>query len=488
VSDDFKVDLLEVGLAVRNTLEKALLNAFRSPSDIQVLARQAEIDVADLQGGNNRILMTSLLEVAASHGRGRQLIRAARRLRPDNAALDAALKPVLPRHFSGEQLQELDSLLGEAHVPWQALHDQALSSIPENAVTPLSKLDGIEGEAERRTSLLELLSEYGERKSEDRAHPLLEFAARLLLHRKAHGVEDKLKSWVNRIARLRGIEVSHFWTKLQQELGAPFLLVKISEVSAGRFQLQVYLGHQGGPPPIQVAVDDGHHTMQDVEGLLRSYWDDSSSRIPKLGENLTIEFMLPLGHLLEPVDQWLSSFGDPLGARYTVVVRPLERIYVQSRNDPKALLKALAPWKSKWRELSAGSSSPVWVRDPREPETDSHRAKLIRREIGCVAVTPTAPELSGPSLRSFLQSWVEKGMPAAVWIRRAACQRQDVETFLDEMLRPLSALPAKVREQRLAGLELGSPEHFGRHLSLLWDDPGRVPEDAIPTDDFIPAF
>ncbi|WNG56513.1 hypothetical protein F0U59_18440 [Archangium gephyra] len=488
MSDDFKVDLLEVGLEVRNTLEKALLQAFPSEFELQTLARQAGISVADLRGGNTRILMTSLLEVAASHGRGRQLSRAARRLRPDNAALDAALKPVLPRHFSGEQLQELGSLLGEAHVPWQALHDQTLSSIPENAVASLSMLDGIADEAERRTALLELLSEYGARKSEERAHPLLELAARLLLHRKAHGVEDKLKGWVGRMVRLHRLDVGHFWTKLQQELGAPFLLVKIPEVSAGRFQLQVYLGHHSGPPPIQVFVDDGHHPMQEIEGLLRSCWEDSRSRIPSLGENLTIEFLLPLGHLLEPVDQWLSAYGEPLGARYTVVIRPLERIYVQSRNDPKALLKALTPWKSKWRAMSAGSSRHVWVHDPKEPETDAHRAQLIPHESGCVAVTPTAPALPGSSLRSFLQSWVEKGMPAAVWIRRGTCSRQDVETFLNGMLQPLSALPTKVREQRLAGLALGNPEHFGRHLSLLWDDPGRVPEDAIPTDDFIPAF
>jgi hypothetical protein len=81
-------------------------------------------------------------------------------------------------------------------------------------------------------------------------------------------------------------------------------------------------------------------------------------------------------------------------------------------------------------------------------------------------------------------------MPAAVWLRREACSRQDVETFLDGMLRPLPELPTKVRDQRLAGFASGKPDHFGRHLSLLWDDPRRVPADALEPelDDFTTPF
>ncbi len=183
---------------------------------------------------------------------------------------------------------------------------------------------------------------------------------------------------------------------------------------------------------------------------------------------LTVEFILPRRLLSEPVDLWQLGDRSRVGVRYPVVVRSLDRL----RNE-----WALVEWRRRWRLLQQIGDRPApgaiwWLREPDQLPTALYRARLAAlEEVVCVVC-----ERPGPEDSSVVTAALTNGVPVILWPREPV----DADTFaatvrgaLDhEGLRTLPDLAHRLR--RAAEIPNGSAR-VGRGLTLLWDDPDRLP-------------
>ncbi|MFR9775140.1 trypsin-like peptidase domain-containing protein [Micromonospora sp. MS34] len=200
------------------------------------------------------------------------------------------------------------------------------------------------------------------------------------------------------------------------------------------------------------------------------------ARLPLSCETIGVEFVLPRGLLGWEVDTWAGGLDVPLGWQGPVVVRDLEwfdspapheieKRARRLRDDPGTLDTMM-----RWLECSTPTLEPqkfqawLWVNPP-----------------------PVALGLAGPwAADQHIHRAVASGVPALLW-RRAACDVHIEATtacagtrFRAEMVERLRGLrgddlPTQIRDLRAeAGLS-DDPEHCGRDVTLLWDEPRRRP-------------
>jgi hypothetical protein len=83
---------------------------------------------------------------------------------------------------------------------------------------------------------------------------------------------------------------------------------------------------------------------------------------------------------------------------------------------------------------------------------------------------------AGRSYDDLIQKVLDEGMPLALWLRRRTVSLGDAHSEIEKYLirkdTPLEQLPNVVQEYRSAQTGQG---YLGEHLTLLWDDPDRLP-------------
>jgi hypothetical protein len=97
----------------------------------------------------------------------------------------------------------------------------------------------------------------------------------------------------------------------------------------------------------------------------------------------------------------------------------------------------------------------------------------------CIIIYASRPQ------NSMLKKIAVSGIPVALW-PRARCLGPDHDLCdrrrLTDDLRPqiektsFDDLPGRVRKLRLEALTKKPEPHCGRRLTLLWDDPDRIPD------------
>lgn len=75
-----------------------------------------------------------------------------------------------------------------------------------------------------------------------------------------------------------------------------------------------------------------------------------------------------------------------------------------------------------------------------------------------------------------LNALLYSGVPVVAWSRAGPGPAAAALSALFDQA-PLGSLPDRVRRARL---EAADDDHPGRHLTLLWDDPDRLPPDLDP--------
>jgi vWA-MoxR associated protein C-terminal domain/vWA-MoxR associated protein middle region 0 len=234
------------------------------------------------------------------------------------------------------------------------------------------------------------------------------------------------------------------------------------------------------------AVDELQSSAEEILTGLGSF-------VPNVaGEALTFEFLFPWSLLNERVDAWRlgrsETPGQRLGLRGCVVVRSLDR----ARADGWTI----QAWRSRWERLGAGeSASPVWLHQESalpayfegKPEHiiinehDAHSLTdlfTIVKDAVCLMLSYPY-ETSGTSRCDGLRAALGAGLPAAVW-----CHSDDstnLKSDLDELhgQGQLRHLPQRVYRARREAVMAGAG-HYGHGLTLLWDDPYRIPELTHP--------
>jgi vWA-MoxR associated protein C-terminal domain/vWA-MoxR associated protein middle region (VMAP-M) 8/Trypsin-like peptidase domain len=246
------------------------------------------------------------------------------------------------------------------------------------------------------------------------------------------------------------------------------IIVRLEPRTKGGYFLSFSTLANGVPGPSTQAVPVARDEVQaQVELML----PEMMERL--VGTDPIIEFVLPQALLGEPVDEWHFDRANDIPLRYyPVVVRDVARMGPGS-----------AVIRDQWMRRSRGLRA-----DPRPaPGTIGCRwgtpgqvyERLMSRPEMCVLVCSSRP--NERSLAKVLSS----GLPVALWPRarcaatdHAHCERQMV---LDKLVPRLAAssfdeLPHLARDLRLEARGAKTTPHYGRRLTLMWDDPDRMPD------------
>ncbi|MEC4815122.1 MAG: hypothetical protein SAK29_17875, partial [Scytonema sp. PMC 1069.18] len=190
--------------------------------------------------------------------------------------------------------------------------------------------------------------------------------------------------------------------------------------------------------------------------------------------NLTIEIFLPLELLNYAVDCWEleddldMGFPSVIGHDYKVVVRSCERLtetYERYRGF----------WTQKWQTLnrfahSSASSASAFM------SIDDETVKDLFPRLKCSEIfglrARRAPEKIGKG--SIFAAILATAIPVALWLRQNLpdldCQAE-IEQILDGCI---LKLPESIKKTRCQ-VTSNTDAHIGHHLSLLWEDPYRLP-------------
>ncbi|TDC60385.1 serine protease [Actinomadura sp. GC306] len=195
------------------------------------------------------------------------------------------------------------------------------------------------------------------------------------------------------------------------------------------------------------------------------------------GRDWMIEFAVPESWLGKPFEQWHVDPGRKILMRqYPVVVRDVERLRPDSIRRDQA--------HHRWRLLTERGRS-----DPRPIACDTPRTgkafqNMLEAHVDfCVLVYGSRP------VKNWLTAALNNGIPVMLWTRTpcAAPSHEDCRghRVLDELTAAVGGkhpdeLPQvafALRKQALIAPE-GEP-HCGRDLTLLWDDPSRLPDPPL---------
>jgi hypothetical protein len=306
-------------------------------------------------------------------------------------------------------------------------------------------------------------------------YPLFEFAEKIAAALPAGTAVQGIRRWVDEVAAAQPFSFTREQIRLLrervQQRERPYLSVEVdkSKDEWGKYRVNIWLWsdrlHCEPRSVREGAVSaDGVLSilLEEIEQLRKERPDDLS--------HIFVEFFLPRKLLRLNVDQWKVAFGlgeeRILGELCPVVIRSLER---------KNARELHRNWWEKWGELQAlpypPTSAPYVVAFP---ETDVETlSQLVECDgIVCVAldyVLPECQEILDPLYRCF-----NRGLPVAIWLRQecdTAVAEQEIRRVLDHNV--LRDLPFLIRERRKRG-----NADIWKCVSLLWDDPQRIPGDS----------
>ena len=204
--------------------------------------------------------------------------------------------------------------------------------------------------------------------------------------------------------------------------------------------------------------------LDEIPALL----DDFLNQVDEFHE-LTIECFLPVDLLSHAVDTWeIQGLGipQPIGHEHKVMVRSVERL-------SPAYNRYRGTWRKKWEMLQQNRSSieSFISGDGCDPKTLLTQLKA-ETAIGLqLAQLPEKTQLKG-----IFAALLQSGIPTGLWARRDLTQcnsRSELDRILECCV---MELPDQIAQARLAACDCDPDAHIGHHLSLLWEDPDRLPK------------
>lgn len=184
---------------------------------------------------------------------------------------------------------------------------------------------------------------------------------------------------------------------------------------------------------------------------------------------LSLEFVLPLPLLNEPVEWWSKNSGiassAPLAVHHPIVLRSLER--AQGAFPRRT-------WRSRWQRLNDANSAGhmhVCARD-----SDLRQLEAVLSEDLCVGAILSAPPTAVPDQE--IMAAFRVGIPIILW-NRSGGVRGDVSELASDLCQDILRIPERLTELRKQSERLPAQErdaHPVRGISLLWDDADHAPD------------
>ena len=321
-------------------------------------------------------------------------------------------------------------------------------------------------------------------------HPLLIFVEELISYSNVHYPEIgiNLTTWLEKTLlflelpnsiRTRIQKRGKIFPKAKQN-NIPHLLVSIfpkgnpgSEGGTYRFQSVFWLG----PDDTEyIYKEDADSNLEQIKQMIDDSLTAVSYKIPNRMAEVIVEFFLPINLLSVGVDQWPidHEFLGPvkLGTRYMVVVRSLERA-----KSPRLRGK----WPKQWVkfdescEVLGKKCLKITGRRPRQAR-ELFQELDVSSDVTCLGLcfSPADTELK------ILEEIISAGVPIALWPRSkySGESSNEITGLLTKMMGPdqLKDLRQIVHQKRKTAGNLDDSA-IGNNLSLLWDDPTRIPRD-----------
>ena len=280
--------------------------------------------------------------------------------------------------------------------------------------------------------------------------PLVEFVLRLA-QGQARPLRSELYAWAEEFCRLRAIPVpplaqlrtapDHARAKAHALDFAAYLTFQLEEdgLSSDRFLLTGWLEIAGKPRVVLYSTDESL-SLDEIRTQVARIIESEEGNLTARSDGLLIEFALPFSLLDEPVEEWqVESAGTrepvPLGRVFPVIIRSHDRFRDRRSHER---------WMGEWIRLTSGPTAGL--------------PNLISGER--------------PMIRAALRA----GIPIALWRRGQAEPSEMAE--LEQILARTSLrdLPFAIRRMRRQAAAGAGNDDLARHLSLLWDDPRRIPQ------------
>jgi hypothetical protein len=196
-----------------------------------------------------------------------------------------------------------------------------------------------------------------------------------------------------------------------------------------------------------------------------------------LGREWIIEFALPVSLFNEPFETWYIEKENGIRMRaYPVVLRDVQRM------NPGSIRRDLTV--RRWRRLRERATTTPRAIGCRTPYSDDEfQDRLDADEECCVIAYAASPT------RGRLNAALNAGVPVMLWPRGQCADDGHDGCAGDRRLRALTEAIAHVHPDHLpeavmklrkhARIAPAAEEHFGRDLTLVWDDPARMPDPPL---------
>lgn len=224
--------------------------------------------------------------------------------------------------------------------------------------------------------------------------------------------------------------------------------------------------------PISLANTEAEPVpLNQIPQLLKEILIQSSQKCAM--SDLTLEFFLPRQLLNHDVDRWEIEISQdlliPIGVECSVVVRSEERL------SPNYCLKK-KDWQKKWQRLKRLNHYPSSKLVASGDCAWNQLYVELKKEdiLGCTLTK--VPQPMGKE--SIFNVILGTAIPLAIWVR-CNLAHLNCANELNQLLDCcISELPTTIKGKRAAAFA-SHPHlrglHIGSHLSLMWEDPDRVP-------------
>jgi hypothetical protein len=409
-------------------------------------------------------------------------------------AFAATIEKLLPQPIPWEQMAELQRLVQGIRLSDLDLRRLYYSSMPRGPDWRFPR--GHNGQKTLALIIRQFSKAPVQRATQ--MQPLLAFVQRLVAEYADEPTIQlvclSLQAWLEEMAGYLGVKLTPPAGDQGASVDAYLLIqvrpkhpiVDLSELQSLLFYTDVWLIQQGAAsdePRCEKLSDDQTCRFSGLPSIFLDLVRESHRRLPKQKTRLTIEIFLPLELLLYKVEDWKIKAGirsiTPVGRRYRVVVRVLERVLPEYQDDLRHQWRTMWEQYEKSRQASVASSV-MWIDKDEDCNPDKLPALIRSRQAVGLVQTFVPSIASNPDddlMFALIDSMIEAGVPMALFLRPCSHQRDQARQYLSEALQDcqLFGLPDFILKQRVDAVAKDDPQHYGHHLVLLWDDPNRLP-------------
>jgi len=392
--------------------------------------------------------------------------------------VDAYFNKLASQVCTGEQLEKLERIITELDIADAQILRLYRVSVPPDWL-PLEEED----ELALCPKILDHLAHAPD--DEEGIPPLFEFVERLASQKQK--MRGKLKQWVDEVARFLGKAdlIGSLRAKLADEsshpsLIQPYMMVKLDsdDFEPTKFKLQAWFLYEEWE---ELELGDKSYTLSGLsegfERLLQVMQKCSGLWVAE--KEPIIEVFLPISLLNYDLNQWTILYSSdetvPINLRYPLVIRSLDRVYSNGYRWKEEMHRL---WLAKWHALKEQMASYV----PKYCDAVYCNTSFRVRAVDDICLALTFVPTSTPDFNKthILSTIIQMGIPIALWPRQGASHNaeSDFQELFQSILSEngLNTLPESVLTKRKSRLE--DSQHPVHYVTLLWDDPTRLPPDV----------